>query len=84
MPCLALITNLSYCPVIRANGMLALTERNVKSDGIHVTLSKVDEQTGQMLLFNMTDELRFGSYEVRSIKPCSCLCLQDHRKRTPG
>jgi hypothetical protein len=46
---------------IRANGMLALTERNVKSDGIHVTLSKVEEQTTQTLMFNMTDELRFGS-----------------------
>jgi len=34
----------------RINGMLALTGRNVKSDGIHVTLSKVEEQTAQTLM----------------------------------
>ena len=44
---------------IRTNGMLALTEGNVKSEGIHVTLSKVEAT--QTLMFNMVDELRFGS-----------------------
>ena len=56
--------------------MLALTERNVKSDRIHVRSFGFEEQTARTLMFNMTGLLRFGSQEVRPIKLRSVYALK--------
>jgi hypothetical protein len=50
------------------NSISALTERNEKSDRIHVTLSKVENSAAETLRFNATDALRFTLCEVCSIK----------------
>tara|TARA_B100001123_G_C15191133_1_gene979423 strand:- start:137 stop:1183 length:1047 start_codon:yes stop_codon:yes gene_type:complete len=68
---------------LRRTDMLSLTEHDIHKDGIHVTLEKTKNSTGQITIFKMGHELMAVLNQIRAVPPRSIHYLFTTRRGEP-